>query len=209
MNSAVCRRHRGCRRPEAGGGGRGRRLARARLSQRDRAPHSQMGRRNENDTICVKQLLSSSSPAAGRRVQYRGTGFWSLLADIAVRTEKNRTVIHGDDTSLVCMVPWNRNADSLSQCRLYFRTPTSESEKVWRRSCCTLCGVFYFQTPTSESEKAGEGAAARSVVSFIFGLRLRSLIRSGEGAAARSGVPDSDFGVCLSRLREKGERPSG
>ena len=31
----------------------------------------------------------------------RGTGFWSLQADIAVRTEKNRTVIHGDDTSLV------------------------------------------------------------------------------------------------------------
>eukprot|EP00964_Phaeocystis_antarctica_P154487 scaffold123214_cov33-Phaeocystis_antarctica.AAC.1 len=34
MNSAVCRRHRGCRRLEAGGGGRGRRLARPRLSQR-------------------------------------------------------------------------------------------------------------------------------------------------------------------------------
>ena len=31
----------------------------------------------------------------------RGLEFWSVQADIAVRTEKNRTVMHGDDTSLV------------------------------------------------------------------------------------------------------------
>ena len=31
----------------------------------------------------------------------RGKEFWSVQADIAVRTEKNRTVMHGDDTSLV------------------------------------------------------------------------------------------------------------
>ena len=55
MNSAVCRRHRGCRRPEAGGGGRGRRLARPRLSQRIWAGLVIDG---SNDTICNCQSVT-------------------------------------------------------------------------------------------------------------------------------------------------------
>eukprot|EP00964_Phaeocystis_antarctica_P114412 scaffold78380_cov61-Phaeocystis_antarctica.AAC.3 len=73
------------------------------------------GLSRRHDTICNsrsgRQLLSSSSLPAGRRVQCNereqgvfnrsGEGVLVMSADIAVRIEKNRTVMHGDDTSLV------------------------------------------------------------------------------------------------------------
>eukprot|EP00964_Phaeocystis_antarctica_P037777 scaffold21599_cov31-Phaeocystis_antarctica.AAC.1 len=71
MNSAVCRRHRGCRRPEAGGGGRGRRLARPRQA-RGTGTSLADGLSKRHDFICNSLREGSncsSSLTAGRRVQ--------------------------------------------------------------------------------------------------------------------------------------------
>eukprot|EP00964_Phaeocystis_antarctica_P029373 scaffold16553_cov70-Phaeocystis_antarctica.AAC.1 len=66
------------------------------------------GSANENDFICNSRsekavaawLLGGGCSVMTVRID-RGKEFWSVQADIAVRTEKNRTVMHGDDTSLV------------------------------------------------------------------------------------------------------------
>ena len=72
MKSAVCSRHRRCRRPEAGGDGRVRSLARPRLRKGPRT--SRRCRRNENEATChALQLVVALQNATTSKLAFYGS----------------------------------------------------------------------------------------------------------------------------------------